>query len=67
MAFIFSRKNKRGKTWYVGYRVDRTLVRKRIGRSKAIAEKARGDIEARLEREDAGLRKKNYCFVKIKV
>jgi len=60
MAFLFARKLRRGKTWYVGYYVDGRFVRKRIGRSKAIAEKARGDIEARLERGDAGLLNKDY-------
>jgi len=31
MAFVFSRKNKRGNTWYVGYYVDGKFVRKKIG------------------------------------
>jgi len=43
MAFVFSRKTNRGKTWYVGYHVDGKFVRKRIGRSKTLAEKAKGD------------------------
>lgn len=60
MAFLFARTLKRGKTWYVGYYVDGRFVRKRIGRSKAIAEKARGDIEARLERRDANLLNRDY-------
>jgi len=34
MAFIFSRKNKRSKTWYVGYYINGKFFRKRIGRSK---------------------------------
>ena len=55
MAFIFARKHKRGKTWYVGYYVNGRFLRRRIGRSKTIAEKARGDIEARVERGEAGL------------
>lgn len=42
MAFLFARKHKRGQTWYVGYYVDGRFIRKRIGRSKTIAEKARG-------------------------
>jgi len=49
MAFIFCRKNSCGKTWYVGYYVNGEFVRKKIGRSKVVAEKARGDIEAKLE------------------
>lgn len=60
MAFTFSRKNSRGKTWYVGYYVNGKFMRKKIGRSKTIAEKARGDIEAKLERGEAGLLKKDY-------
>lgn len=60
MAFVFSRKTNRGKTWYVGYRVDGKLVRKRIGRSKSLAETAKGDIQARIERGEAGLLKKDY-------
>lgn len=62
MAFVFSRENSRGKTWYVGYYVRHRFVRKRIGRSKTLARKACGDIEARLERGDAGLLKKD-CHI----
>lgn len=65
MAFTFSRKNTRGKTWYVGYRVDGRLVRKRIGRSKTLAEKARGDIQAKIERGEAGLLRKDYPIRKF--
>jgi len=36
------------------------LVRKRVGRSKRLAEKVRGDIEAKLERAEAGLLKLDY-------
>ncbi len=60
MAFLFARKHQRGKTWYVGYYVDGKLVRKKIGRSKTLAEKARGDIEARIERGEAGLLNRDY-------
>jgi integrase len=65
MAFTFSRKNSRGKTWYVGYYVNGKFVRKKIGHSKVIAEKARGDIEAKLERGEAGLLKKDYPIRKF--
>ena len=65
MAYVFSRKNRKGKTWYVGYRADGKLVRKRIGRSKTLAEKARGDIEAKIERGEAGLLKKDYQIRKF--
>ena len=60
MAFVFPRKNKRGNTWYVGYYVNGRLARKRIGRSKVLADKARGDIEARIERGEAGLLNRDY-------
>jgi hypothetical protein len=36
------------------------LARKRIGRSKVLADKARGDIEARIERGEAGLLNRDY-------
>jgi integrase len=62
VAFVFARENSRRKTWYVGYCVKHRFVRKRIGRSKALAEKARGDIEARLERGEAGLLRKD-CHI----
>lgn len=65
MAFLFARKHHRGKTWYVGYYVDGKLVRKKIGRSKTLAEKARGDIEARIERGEAGLLNKDYPIRKF--
>jgi len=55
MAFIFAGKHNRGRTWYVGYYVNGRFLRKRAGRSKAIAEKAGGNIEARVERGEAGL------------
>jgi len=60
MAFVFSRKTGRGTTYYVGYYVDGQYVRQRIGRSKVLAAKARGDIEARIERAEAGLLPKDY-------
>jgi integrase len=60
MAFVFARKHSRGKTWYVGYYVNGKFVRRRVGRSKAIAGKALGDIEAKLARGEAGLINKDY-------
>jgi hypothetical protein len=44
----------------VGYYLDGRFTRKGIGRPKAIAEKARGDIKARLERGDARLLNRDY-------
>ena len=65
MAFIFARKNQRGKTWYVGYYVNGKFLRKRVGRSKVIAEKARGDIEAKVERGEAGLLNRDYPILRF--
>ena len=65
MAFVFFRKTNRGKTWYVGYHVDGKFVRKQIGRSKVLAEKAKGDIQAKIERGEAGLLKKDYPIRKF--
>ncbi|MGD2095688.1 MAG: hypothetical protein PVH77_11830, partial [Phycisphaerales bacterium] len=65
MAFLFARKYRRSRTWYVGYYVDGKLVRKKIGRSKTIAEKARGDIEAKIERGEAGLLNRDYPIRKF--
>jgi len=39
----------------VGYYVNGSFLRKRVGRSKAIKEKARGNIEAKVERGEKGL------------
>jgi len=60
MAFVFSRQNKKSKTWYVGYYVYGKFVRRRIGYSKTLAQKACGEIEAKIERGEAGLMKKDY-------
>jgi len=65
MAFVFARKHKRGKTYYVGYYVDGRLVRRRIGRSKGLAETARGEIAARLERREADLLRQDYPIQKF--
>ena len=60
MAFVFSRQNKKSKTWYVGYNVYGKFVRRRIGHSKTLAQKAYGEIEAKIERGEAGLMQKEY-------
>ena len=59
MAFVFSRQNKRSKTWYVGYNVYGKFVRKRIGYSKTLAQKSCGVIEEKIEHGEAGLMKKD--------
>ncbi len=60
MAFLFARKLSRGKTWYVGYYVNGKFVRRKVGRSKTIAQKALGDIEAKLARGETGLVNRDY-------
>jgi len=59
------RNNKEGKTWYVGYYYKGRLVRKKVGRSKILAKKVQGDIEAKIERADVGLLKKDYPIDKF--
>jgi hypothetical protein len=60
VAFIFARKHKNGKTWYVGYYYNGKLVRRKVGRSKTLAKKVQGDIEAKIERADVDLLNKDY-------
>ena len=54
MASIYKRRGKRGGSWYLSYYVDGRRIRKRIGRSKELAELARKDIEVRIAKEDLG-------------
>jgi integrase len=62
MAFIFYREHSRRKTYYVGYYLEHKLVRQKVGKSKALAEKVKGDVEAKMERGDVGLLRKDYPF-----
>ena len=63
---LFSRSTQSGKTWYVGWR-DRCgkYQRRRVGKSRTLARKLAGDIEAKLERGEAGLDKKDYLIEKF--
>jgi len=54
MARIYSRTGKKGMLWYVDYQTDGRRVRKRVGKSKRIAELSLADIEVKLERKEAG-------------
>jgi len=65
MAFIFTRNNKQGKTWYIGYYYNGRFFRKKVGRSKTLAKKVQGDIEAKIERADVGLLNKDYPIDKF--
>ncbi|MEK7449665.1 MAG: tyrosine-type recombinase/integrase [Planctomycetota bacterium] len=65
MAAIITRKHKKKTTYYVAYYVDGKLVRRRVGRSYALAQKLKGDIEAKLERKESGLVPKDYDIRKF--
>jgi site-specific recombinase XerD len=54
VARIYSRTGKKGTLWYLDYQVDGRRIRKRVGKSKRIAELALADIEVKLERKEAG-------------
>lgn len=63
---LFSRPTQSGKTWYVGWRdKNGKYQRKKVGRSRTLAKKLAGDIEAKLERGEAGLEKKDYPIAKF--
>lgn len=54
MARIYQVEGKKGARWYLDYQVEGRRVRKRIGKSKRIAELALADVEVKLERKEAG-------------
>jgi len=54
MARIYARSGKKGAIWYLDYAVDGRRVRKRVGRSKRIAELALVDLQVKLERQEIG-------------
>lgn len=54
MARIYQVEGKNGPRWYLDYHVEGRRVRKRIGKSKRIAELALADIEVKLERKETG-------------
>ena len=57
-------RNRNG-TWYLDYRVNGKRIRKRIGKSKRIAELARNDIELKIERREVGLDFKDDTLTKL--
>lgn len=59
MARISHRTGKKGPIWYADYAVDGRRVRKRLGRSKKLAELALADIEVKLERKELGFAAKD--------
>jgi len=58
MATIY----KRGNAWYLDYRYHGRRVRKRIGRSKRVAQLALNDIELKLAQDEAGLLPSNISL-----
>lgn len=55
MARIYQVDGKKGSRWYLDYQVDGRRVRKRVGKSKRIAELALADMEVKLDRRELGL------------
>ena len=59
MARIYSWPGKKGINWYLDYAVDGRRVRKRVGKSKKLAELALADIQVKLERRELGFQVKD--------
>jgi hypothetical protein len=51
MARIYQRDGKKGATWYLDYEQDGQRIRRRLGKSKDLAESALADIQANLENQ----------------
>ena len=49
MARIYSREGKAGAVWYLDYKQNGQRIRKRLGKSKDLAEKALADVQANRE------------------
>ena len=52
MARIYSREGKKGTVWYLDYEQDGRRIRKRLGKSKDLAEAALADIQAKREHKE---------------
>jgi integrase len=59
LARIYSWAGKKGAYWYLDYAVDGRRVRKRVGRSKRLAELALADVHVKLERKELGFQTKD--------
>lgn len=59
MARIYSRSGKKGTHWYIDYSVDGRRVRKRVGRSKKLADLALSDVQVKIERKELGFQTKD--------
>lgn len=59
MSRIYQVSGKKGVTWYLDYAVDGRRLRKRVGRSKRLAELALADVQVKLERKELGFQAKD--------
>ncbi len=59
MSRIYQRKGKNGTIYYVDYMADGRRRRKRVGRSKRLAQLALADIQVKLERKELGFAAKD--------
>lgn len=62
MARIYQRQGKKGVFWYLDYSQDGRRIRKRVGKSKKLAELALADIQVKLERKELGFQVKDKSF-----
>lgn len=59
MSRIYRREGKKGAYWYLDYSVGGRRVRKRVGRSKKLADLALADVQVKLERGELGFQAKD--------
>ena len=59
MARIYQRSGKKGTHWYLDYSVDGGRVRKRVGKSKKLADLALADVQVKIERKELGFQTKD--------
>jgi integrase len=59
MARIYSWSGKKGTCWFLDYVVDGRRVRKRVSKSKKLAELALADLQVKIERKELGFQVKD--------
>ncbi len=59
MARLYQIVGKKGTAWYADYSLEGRRIRKRLGRSKRLAQLALADIEIKLERKELGFAAKD--------
>ena len=65
MARIYQVTGKKGTNWYLDYAVDGRRIRKRVGKSKRLAELALADVQVKLERKELGFTAKDRGFAEF--